>query len=68
MRLLLRWTVKLAVLGVLYVGVTSGTDIRLPATILGFKVPDQAQQIVDSTVKQGKQTEAGLKQLAAGIH
>lgn len=64
MRTVLGWIFKAAFLGVLYLGVTSGLQVRLPETILGFKVPEQAQQWVDRTAQiaeYGKQTQQGFK-------
>ena len=67
MRTLLGWIFKAAFVGVLYLGVTSGMQVKLPETILGFKVPEQAQQFVDRTSQIadfGKQTTAGFKGIA----
>ncbi len=67
MRTVLGWIFKAAFLGVLYLGVTSGLQVKLPETILGFKVPEQAQQWVDRTAQiaeYGKQTQQGFKGIA----
>lgn len=70
MRTLLGWIFKAAFVGVLYLGVTSGMQVKLPETILGFKVPDQARQFVDRTAQIadfGKQTQNGFKGIADNL-
>jgi hypothetical protein len=70
MKTILGWTFKLAFLGVVYLGFTNGFHVQLPATVLGFKVPDAAQQFVDQTSKItefGQQTQTGFKNIAAGL-
>jgi hypothetical protein len=70
MRFILGWTFKLAFLGVMYLGFTGGFHVKLPETVLGFKVPDTAQQFVDRTAKiteYGQQTQSGFKNIAAGL-
>ena len=47
MRFLMGWTLKLAFLGTIYLGMTSGYTIKLPEQVLGYKLPDTAQQWVD---------------------
>jgi hypothetical protein len=67
MRSLLGWIFKAAFVGVLYVGVTSGAQVKLPETVLGYKVPEQAQQWVDRTAQiadYGKQTQTGFQGIA----
>ncbi len=67
MRTVLGWIFKAAFLGVLYLGVTAGVQVKLPETILGFKVPEQAQQWIDRTAQiadYGKQTQLGFKGIA----
>ena len=67
MRTLLGWIFKAAFVGVLYLGITSGVQVKLPETVLGFKVPEQAQQWVDRTAQiteYGKQTQTGFKGIA----
>ena len=64
---LLGWTVKLGALGLVYVGMTSGLQIKLPDEILGYKVPSSAQQWVDRNAQigeYGKQTQAGFKSIS----
>jgi len=62
---------KLGVMGGLYFAVTSGAlHVKLPATILGFRVPVEAQQLVDRTAKiaeYGQQTQEGFKHIADGL-
>ena len=70
MRTLLGWIFKASFVGVLYLGVTSGMQVKLPESILGFKVPDQAQQFVDRTAQIadfGKQTQNGFKGIADSL-
>lgn len=70
MRFLLGWTIKLGVLGLIYVGMTSGARIQLPSEILGYKVPSEAQQWIDRNAQigeLGKQTQAGFKTIADSL-
>jgi hypothetical protein len=67
MRTLLGWAFKAAFVGVLYLGVTSGLQVKLPETVFGYKVPDQAHQFVERTSQIadfGKQTQNGFKGIA----
>jgi hypothetical protein len=65
MRTILGWSIKLSIGGLLYVGMTSGLGgMKLPKTILGYTVPDAAQQFVDRTSQiadYGQKTQAGFK-------
>ena len=47
MRFLMGWALKLSVVGVIYLGMTSGFTVKLPEEVLGYKVPVTAQQWVD---------------------
>ncbi len=70
MRTLLGWLFKASFVGVLYLGVTSGVHVKLPETVLGFKVPEQAQQWVDRTAQlteYGQQTQSGFKGIADSL-
>ena len=70
MRTLIGWAFKLSVLGLLYVGMTSGVKIKLPESVLGYKVPDAAQQWVDRNAQiadYGRQTQAGFKSIGDAI-
>jgi hypothetical protein len=71
MRFLLGWTIKLAVIGGLYFAVSTGAvHVKLPETVLGYKVPAEAQQFVDRTAKiaeYGQQTTDGFKHIAQGL-
>ena len=70
MRFLVGWTVKLGVLGLIYLGMTSGFRIQLPEEVLGYRVPATAQQWVDRNAQigeYGKQTQAGFKSIADGF-
>lgn len=67
MRFLMGWVFKLGVLGLIYLGMTSGVRVQLPEEILGFKVPTEAQQWVDRNAQigeYGKQTQASFKTIA----
>jgi hypothetical protein len=64
MRTLLGWVFKFGVLGLVYLGMTSGVKIKLPDTVLGYQVPNAAQQWVDRNAQiadYGRQTKAGFK-------
>ena len=70
MRTLMGWIFKLGVLGLIYAGMTSGVKIKLPETVLGYKVPDTAQQWVDRNAQiadYGRQTQAGFKAIGDAI-
>jgi hypothetical protein len=67
MRFLLGWAIKFSVLGVIYVAMTSGMQVKLPQEILGFKVPEGAQQWVDRNgqiAEYGQKTQASFKTIA----
>jgi hypothetical protein len=68
MRTLLGWIFKASFVGVIYLGVTAGGfKVKLPDEVLGYKVPEAAQQWVDRTTQIadfGKQTQAGFKGIA----
>ena len=67
MRTLVGWAIKLSCLGIAYVALTSGVKIKLPEEVLGFKVPQGAQQWVDRNAQigeYGKQTQAGFKSIS----
>ena len=66
MRFLLGWTLKLSLVSVVYLGMTSGFKIKLPEEVLGYKVPPAAQEWVDRNAKiaaYGKETQAGFKSI-----
>ena len=70
MKFILGWTFKLAFLGVVYLGFTSGIKVKLPETILGYKVPGAAQQFVDRSSKiaeYGQQTQDSFKTIATSL-
>ena len=63
MRFLLGWALKLSLVGVVYLGLTSGFKVKLPEEVLGYKVPASAQEWVDRNVKiaeYGQQSQAGF--------
>jgi hypothetical protein len=64
MRFLVGWTLKLSIVGVIYVGMTSGFKVKLPEEVLGYKVPATAQQWVDRNTQigeYGKQTKTAFE-------
>jgi hypothetical protein len=66
MRFLLGWALKLSLVGVVYLGMTSGFKVKLPDEVLGYKVPPSAQEWVDRNAKiaaYGKETQAGFKSI-----
>jgi len=70
MRFLLGWSVKLGLLAVVYFTATGQLQLRLPETILGYEVPPQARQWVDSSSQISDiaaQTKAGFKQISDNI-
>lgn len=70
MRTLLGWTIKLSCLGLVYLGLTSGLKVKLPEEILGFKVPQGAQQWVDRNAQigeYGQKTQASFKNIADSL-
>jgi hypothetical protein len=70
MKFVLGWTFKLAFLGVVYLGFTSGFHVQLPETVLGYKVPESAQQFVERSSRIadfGQQTQTGFKSITAGL-
>ena len=70
MRTLMGWMIKLSVLGLIYAAMTSGVKIKLPDTVLGYKVPEAAQQWVDRNgqiTEYGRQTQAAFKSIGDSI-
>jgi hypothetical protein len=70
MRFLLGWALKLGVVGVIYLGMTSGFKVQLPEEILGYKVPASAQKWVDRNAEigaLGTQTQNAFKSIADGF-
>ena len=64
MRFLLGWALKLSVVGVVYIGMTSGFKVKLPEEVLGYKVPATAQQWVDRNAQigaYGRETKAAFE-------
>jgi len=64
MRFLMGWALKLSVVGVIYLGMTSGFKVKLPEEVLGYKVPAIAQEWVDRNAQvgeYGKQTKAAFE-------
>jgi hypothetical protein len=67
MRFILGWTVKLGFLAVVYLAVTGNLTVRLPEKVLGFEVPAEARQWVDSGTQVSdiaNKTQAGFKQIS----
>jgi hypothetical protein len=70
MKSILGWAFKLAFVGVVYLGFTSGFHMKLPETVLGYTVPSAAQEFVDRSSRIadfGHQTQTGFKSIAAGL-
>lgn len=70
MRFLLNWSIKLSIAGVLYVAASTGASMKLPDTILGFKVPQAAQQWVNNNSEiaaLGEMTTNGFKNITAAF-
>jgi hypothetical protein len=67
MRFLLGWMVKLGLLGMAYLAVTGSIQFRLPDTVLGYEVPQQARQWVERNAQiddlAGK-TQSTVRQIA----
>ena len=66
MRLLVGWTLKLSLVGVVYLGMSSGFKMKLPEEVLGYKVPPSAQEWVDRNANIaafGTQTQTGFKSI-----
>jgi hypothetical protein len=66
MRFLLSWSLKLSLVGVAYLGMTSGFKVKLPDEVLGYKVPPSAQEWVDRNAKIaqfGNETQAGFRSI-----
>jgi hypothetical protein len=70
MRTLLGWTIKLSVAALIYVGVVNGFDVKVPDTVLGYKVPESVKSRVESTGKireMGVDTSATFKKIGDSI-
>lgn len=70
MRFLLNWSIKLSLAGVLYIAATTGASVKLPETILGFKVPESARQWVNRNsdiAAIGEQTTANFKSIGDSL-
>lgn len=71
MRFLLNWSIKLSLAGVLYIAATTGSSLKLPETILGFKVPESARQWVNRNADIaaiGEQTTANFKAIGDSLN
>ncbi len=69
MRTILGWSIKLSIAGLLYAALSTGS-VKLPETVLGYKVPESARQWVDRNaqiMEFGRQTEASFKSIADAI-
>ena len=67
MNSLFGWALKLSLVGLAYVVMTSGFKIKLPEEILGYKVPESAQRFVDrgsQIADIGQKTQSGFKGIA----
>jgi hypothetical protein len=68
MRFLLGWALKISCAGLIYFGVTGGFgDIKVPDTVMGYKVPDSVKRQLESANKikeLGADTTSGFKKIA----
>jgi hypothetical protein len=67
MRFLLGLAAKLGLLTVIGLVLTGNLRVQLPATMLGYEVPEPARQWVDRNAQIGDiaaRTEAGFKQIS----
>ena len=70
MRFLVGWALKLSVVGVIYLGMTSGFKVKLPEEVLGYKVPAVAQEWVDRNAQigaYGNQAQAAFKTIGDNL-
>jgi hypothetical protein len=70
MRFLLGWALKLSLVGVVYLGLTSGFKVKLPEEVMGYKVPATAQQWVDRNAQiseYGKQAKTGFETIGQNL-
>jgi len=70
MRTILGWAIKLSIGGLIYVGMTQGTSIKLPETVMGFKVPPAAQEFVNRNAQIadfGHQAQAGFRGISDAL-
>lgn len=69
MRTILGWSVKLAIAGLLYAGLSTGS-VKLPETVFGYKVPEPARQWVDRNTQVAdlaRQTQVHLQGLTDAL-
>jgi hypothetical protein len=67
---LLGWMVKLSVLGVIGAVVTGNLEVKVPETVMGYKVPESVKQQLESASKikeYGADTTAGFKKISDAI-
>ena len=71
MRTLFGWMIKLSVVAVIYAGFTGQFgEIKVPDTVLGYKVPETVKTRVESASKikdLGADTNAGFKKISDAI-
>lgn len=69
MRTILGWSIKLSIAGLLYAALSTGS-VKLPETVLGYKVPESARQWVDRNAQVAdlaRQTQDNLKGLTNAL-
>jgi hypothetical protein len=66
MRTLLGWTIKLSIAALIYVGVVNGFDVKVPDTVLGYKVPDSVKS-AGKIREMGVDTSATFKKIGDSI-
>jgi len=70
MRFILKWSLKLGIGALIYAGFTGGLDLKVPDTVLGYKVPESVKARVESAGKikeLGADTNAGFKKISDAI-
>jgi hypothetical protein len=67
MRFLFGWLFKLGLLGVGYLAMTGSLQVKLPASVLGYEVPEEARQWVERNAQINElagKTQVSLKEIA----
>ena len=66
MRMLLGWIAKLSIAALAYARVVNGFDLKLPDTVLGYKVPDSVKS-AGKIREMGVDTSATFKKIGDSI-
>ena len=70
MRFLLGWVFKLGFLGVGYLAMTGGLQLKLPDTVLGYEVPSQAKEWIERNAQVNNlagEAETSLRQISDSL-